>query len=376
MNLWGIIAGMKRLSGNIYTPEGDFRQGDVHIEDGLIRDVRYTGESLTCEEALDSGEALILPGLVDIHTHGCIGYDTCTASSGEIYRMAEYERSRGITSFCPTTMTLPEDVLEEICVRVSEVKHSAIKGIYLEGPFISKEKKGAQNPQYIIPPDSELIDRLLAASGGLIRFIAIAPETEGAIELIRNRSKSLCFTIAHTMADYDTAIAAIEAGIKQVTHLYNAMPSYNHRAPGVVGAAYDSDVCAELICDGTHLHPAVIRSTYKIMGAERIILISDSMEATGMPDGEYELGGQRVIKRGSRATLTDGTLAGSVSDLYDCLRFAILAGIRAEDAIYSATATPAKALGMYDRIGSIESGKAADILILNDKLDISEVFSA
>ncbi len=367
---------MKKLSGNIYTLEGDFRQGDVSIEAGIIRDVCYKGDSFTYEEALDNGEALIIPGLVDIHTHGCIGYDTCTATSDEIYKMAEYERSRGITSYCPTTMTLSGDALKEICIRVSNVEHGAIKGIYLEGPFISKEKKGAQDPRHIIPPDTELLDRLCAASKDKIRFVAIAPETDGAIRLIRDKSKKLSFAIAHTMADYDTAMNAIEAGARQITHLYNAMPPYSHRAPGVVGAAYDSDVSAELICDGIHVHPAVIRNTYKIMGSDRIILISDSMEATGMPDGEYELGGQRVIKCGNKATLTDGTLAGSVSDLYDCVRYAIRSGVKAEYVIESATATPAKALGMYDRIGSIECGKSADILILNDNLDIDEVCSA
>jgi len=349
---------MKQVSGKIFCPDGQFRAGTIYIEGDRIVDIKF-GDVPSCE-------SYIIPGLVDIHSHGCVGHDTCDATADELRQMLEFQRSCGVTSYCPTTMTYGQDRLESIIDNVKACGHENIKGIYMEGPFISMEKKGAQNPDYIIPPNEVMLEELLDKAGGLIKVVAIAPEVEGAVELIEKMSDRVHFSLAHTACDYDTAVSAFEAGVTQVTHLYNAMQPYTHRQPGLIGAAYDTpDVFCELIADGIHIHDAVIRNTFRQLGPERVVLISDSMEATGMPDGEYALGGQKVYKKGRKATLADGTIAGSASTLMDCLKYAISIGVPMSDAIFAATRNPAKAIGIYDDVGSIEISKKADLVNLN-----------
>lgn len=360
-----------RISGNIFFPDGTFQYGRLEIgQDCIARISKVDEKELTNEEK----QTRILPGLVDIHSHGCVGHDTCEATVDELYEMAEFEKSKGVTSYCPTTMTYHEDKLTKICRTIVECNHPNIKGIYLEGPFISKEKKGAQNEAYIMKPDAAMVDRLLEASEGLTKVIAIAPETEGALSVIAQIKDRIRVSVAHTNADYDTAKEAFKNGARQVTHLYNAMPPYNHRNPGVIGAVYDSEsVMAELISDGIHVHEAVIRNTFRQLGPERVILISDSMEATGMENGTYALGGQTVYVKNRLATLADGTIAGSASTLFDCLKHAIKIGVPVADAIWAATRNPAMAIGIYDEVGSIEVGKKADLLLLNENFEIMNV---
>lgn len=367
---------MKTLRGNIFTSEGEFRYGEIVVENSVITKVDYLdADSLTEKEKATR----IIPGLVDIHTHGAFGHDTCDADYEGQKVIANYERNNGITSFCPTTMTLSEDRLTEICRNIAKVSRECpeIKGIYLEGPFISMEKKGAQNPLYIAKPDMGMIDRLCEESENLVKIVAIAPETEAAIETIKSGKDKVKFSMAHTAADVNQAQAAIEAGAKHVTHLYNAMNPYTHRAPGLIGAAMDSeDTMVELISDGIHVHPVAIKDTFRMFGEDRVILISDSMEATGMEDGNYALGGQPVTKEGRLATLSDGTIAGSASNLFDCLTYAISIGVKPESAILAATRNPAKEIGIYAKTGSIDVGKASDILILGDDYSLQMVIQS
>ncbi len=378
------------MKGYIFTLKENgtwgFVPGGISYENGIITSVDVFAESeLTASEA----DTFILPGLVDIHLHGCRGMDFCNSpfSPGDeaIGTICEYETAAGVTSICPTTMTYDEERLTLIVNKIREFAagdhplKDAVKGIHLEGPFISREKCGAQNPLYITDPDPGFLRRLQEASGNLIRLVAIAPEQKGAIECIREGMKftgdmALNFSIAHTTADYDTAKEAIEAGAHHVTHMYNAMPPLLCRSPGVIGAAFDDPgTFVELIGDGIHIHPAVIRATFSMFGADRIVLISDSMEATGMPDGTYALGGQEVYKKGGLATLRDGTIAGSATDLFACMKNVIAMGIPAEDAIRAATINPAISAGISDRAGSLEAGKDADILICDAKLDLQKV---
>lgn len=365
---------MKTVAGNIFFPDGSFRYGKLEIEQDRVTGVyEVSAQKLTEEEM----HTRIIPGLVDIHSHGCVGHDTCEATADELYEMVEFEKKRGVTSYCPTTMTYHEDKLTKICRTIVECNHPNIKGIYLEGPFISKEKKGAQNEAYIMKPDAAMVERLLEASEGLTKVIAIAPETEGALSVIAQIKDRIRVSVAHTNADYDTAKEAFANGARQVTHLYNAMPPYNHRNPGVIGATYDNaQVMVELICDGIHVHEAVIRNTFRQLGPERVILISDSMEATGMENGTYALGGQTVYVRDRLATLADGTIAGSASTLFDCLKHAVKIGVPVADAIWAATRNPAKAIGIYDGVGSIEVGKKADLLLLNENFEIVNVIQS
>ncbi|MCR4650780.1 MAG: N-acetylglucosamine-6-phosphate deacetylase [Lachnospiraceae bacterium] len=360
---------MKKLRGMVYTDKCVFEPCELTVEGNKITSVK-SGVQLNDEER----GVMIIPGLVDIHSHGCVGHDTCDADPAGLKEMLDYEQSHGTTSYLPTTMTYSEEILDNIMKAIAKVESPVLKGIYLEGPFISVKKKGAQNEKYIMKPDIEMLRRLNKTSGGLVKVVAIAPEEEGAMECIKAGKDEFKFSIAHTMADYDIAKEAIENGANHVTHLYNAMPAYSHRAPGVIGAAADDDTTrVELICDGIHVHEAVIRNTFKWFGDERVILISDSMEATGMPNGIYSLGGQTVYMENRKATLEDGTIAGSASNLMDCLKHVINIGIPMETAIAAATRNPAKEVGIYDRVGSIEEGKLSEVLIMDKDFELKKV---
>lgn len=374
---------MKAMKAYIYT-ENRFIPGRIEYDNGIITEVVMLDEDeLNAEER----ENYIIPGLIDIHLHGCMGADFCDASVASVEIISEYEQSVGVTSICPATMTYDEDTLTKIMLITAEYnthrnneqnKDNAadIVGIYLEGPFISYEKRGAQNPGYIIKPDASMVKRLNMASSGLIKVVTVAPEEEGAIDFIEEMHGDMVCSIAHTTADYETASRAMQAGADHVTHLYNAMPPLLSRAPGVVGAAFDDkSVMVELICDGVHVHPSVVRATFEMFGADRIVLISDSCEATGMPDNEYALGGQPVYKKGNLVTLSDGTIAGSVTNLFECMKIAVKMGISKEDAIKAATINPAKSIGVDDRLGSIEVGKAAKMVVCDKDLNLTRVIS-
>ena len=241
---------------------------------------------------------------------------------------------------------------------------------------VSPQKKGAQAAENIMHCNYEYFCELQKAANDLIKIVDIAPEEPGAMNFIDKVKDNVVVSIAHTAADYDTAMEAIQHGVTHATHLYNAMPPMNHRKPGVIGAVRDSYQChAELICDGVHIHPSVIRATFAMLGAGRIILISDSMRATGLEDGEYTLGGQPVVVKGNLATLHDGTIAGSATNLMDCLRYVVKkAGISLETAVMCATENPAKEIGIYDKVGSISVGKQADFVLIDEELNIKRVY--
>lgn len=364
---------MRTIKGYVFTKDRCFEPGAVTFDSGIIVSVeKCTENGLSKEER----NTLVLPGLIDIHMHGASGIEVCSADCGELEKLAKFEVQHGVTSFFPTTMTLPADKLESICKTIAEAseKCSSIKGINLEGPFISETKCGAQNRENAVNPDSELLNRLNTAGKGKIRFVTVAPELKGASGFIAENAGKYVVSVGHSAADYDTAAHAFALGARQVTHLYNAMTPYLHRNPGIPGAAFDNEkVMAELIADGEHVHPSVVRNTFKTIGADRIILVSDSTEGTGEPEGEYILGGQKIIHTGSVAKLPNGTIAGSVSTLYDCLVSAVKMGIPAEDAIVAATIGPARAAGIDSEYGTLEPGKKADILVTDKSFGIREV---
>ena len=362
---------------NVFTQDNRFVRGDVIVRDG--RFVHATGEQPVDEEVVDARNLMMIPGLVDIHFHGCKGADMCDGTKEALDVIMDYEASVGVTSVCPATMTIPRDELLAVMTNAGAYSYHGgahLVGINMEGPFISPSKKGAQAAENIMHCDYEYFCQLQEAAGGLIKLVDIAPEEPGAMEFIDEVKGKVVVSLAHTAADYDTAREAIEHGASHATHLYNAMPPMNHRNPGVIGAVRDSSEChVELICDGVHIHPSVIRATYAMFGAERIILISDSMRATGLEDGEYTLGGQPVKVRGNLATLHDGTIAGSATNLMDCLRFVVReAGIPLETAVMCATANPAREIGIFDEVGSITAGKRADFILLNQNLEIVRVY--
>ncbi|MBE5909926.1 N-acetylglucosamine-6-phosphate deacetylase [Pseudobutyrivibrio sp.] len=365
-------------NGNVYCSDGGFKIKDLYVADGFIVDDRNLAAA--DGKVIDATGKYVIPSLVDVHSHGAFGHDFCDADVEGLKAILKYEKSCGITSYCPTSMTFPEDRLEKIFNTVNEVGAEGnlanIVGINMEGPFISYQKRGAQNPDYILAPDVEMFRRLNRICDNKIRLITMAPEVEGATDFIKELCSEVNISVGHTMANYDEATAAFKAGANHVTHLFNAMPPLNHREPGVIGAAADSEnVFVELICDGIHIHPSAIRLAFKVFGSDRVVLISDSMEATGMVDGEYELGGQKVFKKGNHATLADGTLAGSATNLFDCMKKAVEFGLPLYDAVKSATTTPAKSIGMYPKIGALEVGSKADILIVSKDLELDELIS-
>lgn len=365
-------------NGLIFCEDGVFRQGNIYIEKEQITEIRLaegfdaSGASETAE-VLDAQGLYVIPGLVDIHLHGCAGYDFCDATPEAFKTIAEHEVENGVTSIVPATMTLSKERLTQIAEAAGKymsADSSVIKGITMEGPFISEEKKGAQDAQYIASPDKELLDELQKLSQGRIRQVTVAPEVDGAAEFIEKVSGDMVVSVAHTAADYQQTKTAFEVGANHVTHLFNAMPPLNHREPGVIGAALDyKNVFVELICDGEHVHPAVVRAAFQMFGADCICMISDSMRATGMPDGEYSLGGQPVWVKDGRAVLENGHLAASVCTLYDCLRKVVLEmGVPLEEAVKACTITPAKSLNLHGECGCLGVGYSADMLLLDADL--------
>lgn len=369
----------------VFTEDKKFTDGGIVIKNGTIEQVYTEGKRpQTEDEVLDGKGMYAIPGLIDLHFHGCKGDDFCDGSRDAIARIAEYEASVGVTAIAPATMTLPVEELEQILRVAAEYKkgpHSKKEadfvGINMEGPFISPAKKGAQDERNIIPCDVKVCERFLEVSEGLVNFMGIAPEeSENAVSFIEAVKDKVNVSLAHTNADYDTAMAAFNAGADHAVHLYNAMPAFTHRAPGVIGAVYDSKhVMAEIICDGVHIHPAAVRATFEMMGEDRMILISDSMRAAGMPDGSYTLGGLDVNVVGNRATLaSDGAIAGSVTNLMDCMKTAVKTmNIPLETAVACATINPAKSLGIDAEYGSIRAGKKAHIVLMDQELNVQQV---
>ncbi len=364
---------MRITGAKVFDVQEGFVEWELCTDGDLISDRSIDGRMI------DASGCYVIPGLTDLHFHGCRGEDFSDATPEGLQIMAEYQLSRGVTQICPAGMTLVEAQLLRLCANAADHKAAGrsgatLSGIQLEGPFLSGAQKGAQNGAWLREPDIALFRRLQKAAGGLIKLVAVAPELPGGLDFIRAVGSEVGISLAHTMADYDTALAAFQAGARQVTHLYNGMLPLTHRAPGVVGAAFDSPDCrVELICDGVHIHPAVVRATFQMFGQDRVILVSDSMRAAGMPDGDYTLGGQAVQVRGRHATLADGTLAGSVTDLMDCLRMAVAMGIPLTQAVKAAAVNPARAIGIYSRVGSLDVGKRANIVILDENLELRTV---
>lgn len=355
---------------------GRFVRGGFSVENGrfahVLEDVPGPAEDLD--------GALVIPGLVDIHVHGCAGADFSDGDYAGLVRMARYLARRGVTSFAPASMTLPYDALDKAFHAAARLRREGLAdgarlmGIQMEGPFLSREKRGSQNPAYLRLPHWDRFLRLYDAAEGLLRIVDVAPELPGAVEFTRRASEKCRVSVAHTAAEYDQAAAVFDAGATHLTHLFNAMSGIHHRHPGPIGTASEREnVTAELICDGIHVHPSAVRMAFRLFPG-RICLISDALRCCGMADGSYSLGGQEILLSGGVARLTGGAIAGSAADLYQCMRRAVSFGIPREQAVWAATALPARVIGRESETGAIADGRAADFVICGGELEPEAVY--
>ena len=344
-----------------------------------------TGSVLSDADVYDGHGMYLIPGMIDLHFHGCLEYDFSDGTMEAIDEIARFELAHGVTSICPATLTLPVDRLEQILKTAVQYRkwqenqelRATLVGINMEGPFISREKCGAQNPAHIQKPSLPLLESFLNWSEGLVKIVGVAPEEEGAIDFISRAKEKVTVAIAHSNAIYDEAMGGIRAGASHGIHLFNGMTALGHREPGIPGAVLQDDiVTAELICDGVHLHPAVAKMAATLLGENRTVLISDSIRGTGFGDGRYLIGDLEFDVKENRATLVEkGALAGSVTPLSECFRIAVLEmGIPLTTAVAAVTHNPARVLGIQNERGFIQEGCYADVVLLDQDLKVQKIW--
>jgi N-acetylglucosamine-6-phosphate deacetylase len=358
--------------------------GSVLVEDGIIAAVSEdaSGENPAGCTVVDGNGFYLAPGFIDIHNHGRLGVNVMDSPEA-LEKVARGQLVHGVTGFLAGTSTRPWDaalasvrMMADYC-RNQLPDRSRCLGIYSEGTFFSHEKRGAHNPDWLLPPDGERLDALLEAGGGAFKIVALSPELPGALDAVSAlKRRGLVAAAAHSNADYDEAMAGILAGISLSTHTFNGMRSLHHQDPGILGAVLNDDrVFCEIIADGIHVSPAILSIVYKLKGPGKTILVSDSVELNGLPDGEYRAGDGLVTLRDGAIRLADGRLAGSCLSLDRAVRnMTVMAGVPLWDAAAMASLVPARILGLEAKKGSIEPGKDADFALLDENLAVQKVF--
>lgn len=367
-------------NGMVLTDEFIFKKTDVKVENGKISEI---GSNLICashEEVVDAGGKYVVPGLVDTHMHAAVKRTFIDFVDDTYEKIASYEASHGTTSLVPALSAAKKekllaciDYMNE-CIEREDCGCAKIRGIHMEGPFFAPEYKGAHLPENIRIPSLDEMTEYCNRAGENLKIMTLAPELPNAEEVIKYAvSKGVCISAGHTNSTYEDILNAMEWGATQGTHLYNAMSAMNHRKPNAVGGLLNSDAKCELICDFFHVHPAVVLLTFKIKGADKINMITDSEIGTGLSDGEYEVNGRTLTVKDKKTYTEDGTIAGGSTCLIDGVRNLVSIGIPLEDAIMTATKNPAESAKIYDEVGSISVGKIADILVLDEELQLEKI---
>lgn len=376
-------------NAKLVTEDGIVENGELYMENG---DIVWAGTSndrpaqlSTFEDSLriDAGEGWVVPGFIDIHVHGGFGHDFMDATAEAMDGITRFHGKNGTTGMLATSVTASREAIDKLLDAVhayqnNGMPYAQLLGVHLEGPFISHKWPGAQNPAYIVPPQKEWMEKWVSQYPGMIKQLTLAPETEGAYELISwLKQQGIIAAAGHTDASYETIEEAVEHGLSHAVHTFNAMTGLHHRAPGTVGAVLSDDrIAAEIIADGFHVHPAGIKLLAKTKTDDNLILITDAMSAAGLGNGQYSLGGLAVTVENGKATLTEGSsLAGSTLTMISAFRFAVNnVGISVAEASRMASGNPAKALNLYDKLGSLAAGKQADVLLLSADLEIRQVW--
>ena len=361
-----------RVSGKVVTPTGVIRQGCVEVAGDRIRAV--------AEYPSVRDGHWIVPGFVDMHTHGGGGHTFTTGDAASAREAAGFHLRHGTTTLLASLVSSPLALMREATAAYRPLVESGVlAGIHFEGPYLSADRCGAQNPEFLRDPSTDELAELIELGGGAVRMVTLAPERDGALEAIKLLvARGVVAAVGHTDATWAQTRAAVDAGASVGTHLFNGMRPVHHREPGPVVALLDApNVICELVADGVHLHDGMLTFAASTAGPERTALITDAMAAAGMPDGEYELGGQAVTVADGVARLSrDGAIAGSTLTMDAALRHAVAAGVALPDACRMVATTPARAIGLGDQVGALQAGLRADLVVLDDELDVVRVMRA
>ncbi len=367
--------------GRVVTPAGVLGDAWVRIGEGRIAEITDARPDIDAP-VVDLHGAWLLPGYIDLHMHGGGGHNVSDSRTAMEQAVA-FHHTHGTTATLVSLVTAPEHALSEQLAWAAELvrrgpsRRGHVLGSHLEGPFLSARRCGAQNEAHMVAPDPELLARLQAVAGDTLRMVTIAPELPGALELIETLSRAgVIAAMGHSDANYEQALRGIRAGARHATHLFNAMPPMLHRDPGLVGAALEAGITCELINDGRHVHPAIVRLVFELVEAPA--LVTDAIDATGVGDGRFELGGQEVIVHDREARLAaTGSLAGSTLTMDEAVRNAVKAsGLSVERASAAASLIPARALRLDRELGAIAPGLCADLVVLDDDLRVTSVMAS
>lgn len=361
------------IQGGLLVRPAALERADLEISRGRITRIIEGGrKSRPTGEAIDARGLYVAPGFIDLQVNGGGGADFMEATAEEIEGIIRFHNAHGTTALLATTLAAPVAEVRAACERVRRAGLGSILGLHIEGSFVSPERKGAHDPRYFLSPSWENFRILAEGYEDFVKVVTLAPELEGALNLIEGlKAAGIVPALGHSNATYEEARAAVEKGIRLFTHFFNAMRGFHHREPGAVGAAFDSEVMVELIADGVHVHPAAVRLLLKAKGVDKICLVTDSISAAGLGDGQYSLVDQEVIVEGGVARLADGTLAGSTLTMERAVKnFMEFTGLSLPEAVRAATLNPARLLGLEQRKGSIAVGKDADLVIFDEAFNV------